>query len=117
MVLGYLFVVHLIGSGLVSLYVNLVPSARKVLKDKGLETLTFSVFTTMGNALYPPFLLFMIWVLKKTTKREEFRYILMNYGDMGYGHLLSGPHALLLAMIVFGFILIQFILFDRPQTE
>nr|POE58847.1 sodium transporter hkt1 [Quercus suber] len=35
----------------------------------------------------------------------------MNYGDMGYGHLLSGPHALLLAMTVFGFILIQFILF------
>ncbi|KAK7838855.1 sodium transporter hkt1 [Quercus suber] len=30
---------------------------------------------------------------------------------MGYGHLLSGPHALLLAMTVFGFILIQFILF------
>uniref|UniRef100_A0A7N2MY18 Sodium transporter HKT1 n=1 Tax=Quercus lobata TaxID=97700 RepID=A0A7N2MY18_QUELO len=53
----------------------------------------------------------MIWVLKKTTKREEFRYILMNYRDMGYGHLLSGHHALLLAMTVFGFILIQFILF------
>ncbi|KAK7829545.1 sodium transporter HKT1 [Quercus suber] len=143
-VLGYLFVVHLIGSTLVSLYVRLVPSARKVLKDKGLETLTFSVFTTvstftncgfvptnenmivfkknsglllllipqilMGNTLYPPCLLFMIWVLKKTTEREEFRYILMNYGDMGYGHLLSGPHALLLAMTVFGFILIQFLL-------
>ncbi|KAM4097861.1 hypothetical protein ACJW30_07G033900 [Castanea mollissima] len=145
LVLGYLFVVHLIGSGLVSLYVNFVPSARKVLKDKGLETLTFSVFTTvstftncgfvptnenmivfkknsglllllipqilMGNTLYPPCLLAMIWVLKKTTKREEFRYILMNYRDMGYGHLLSGHHALLLAMTVFGFILIQFILF------
>ncbi|KAK7838854.1 sodium transporter hkt1 [Quercus suber] len=40
---------HLIGSGLVSLYVNLVPSARKVLKDKGLETLTFSVFTTIST--------------------------------------------------------------------
>ncbi|KAK4564627.1 hypothetical protein RGQ29_006628 [Quercus rubra] len=144
-VLGYLFVVHLIGSSLVSLYVNFVPSARKVLKDKGLETQTFSVFTTvstftncgfvptnenmivfkknsglllllipqilMGNTLYPPCLLAMIWVLKKTTKREEFRYILMNYRDMGYGHLLSGHHALLLAMTVFGFILIQFILF------
>nr|XP_023894044.1 sodium transporter HKT1-like [Quercus suber] len=144
-VLGYLFVVHLIGSSLVSLYVNLVPSAMKVLNDKGLETLTFSVFTTvstftncgfiptnenmivfkknsglllllipqilMGNTLYPPCLLAMIWVLKKTTKREEFRYILMNYRDMGYGYLLSGHHALLLAMTVFGFILIQFILF------
>ena len=145
MVLGYLFVVHLIGSSLVSLYVNFVPSARKVLKDKGLETQTFSVFTTvstftncgfvptnenmivfkknsglllllipqilMGNTLYPPCLLAMIWVLKKTTKREEFRYILMNYRDMGYGHLLSGHHALLLAITVFGFILIQFIPF------
>ena len=48
-VLGYLFVVHLIGSTLVSLYVSLVPSARKVLKDKGLETLTFSVFTTVST--------------------------------------------------------------------
>ncbi|KAM3741908.1 hypothetical protein ACB098_07G033000 [Castanea mollissima] len=144
-VLGYLFVVHLIGSGLVLLYVNFVPSARKVLKDKGLETLTFSVFTTvsaftncgfvptnenmivfkknsglllilipqilMGNTLYPPCLLAMIWVLEKTTKREEFRYILLNYRDMGYGYLLSGHHALLLAMTVLGFILTQFILF------
>ncbi len=150
-VLGYLSVVHLLGSILVLWYVSYVPSARQVLKNKGLEIHTFSVFTIvstftncgfiptnenmmvfkensglllllipqilMGNTLYPPCLLFVIWVLKKITKREEFRYILMNYGDMGYGHLFSGLHDLLLAMTVFGFILIQFILFCTMEWD
>lgn len=145
-VMGYLFIVNLVGSCLVGLYIILVPSARKVLESKGLYIPTFSVFTTvstftncgfiptnenmvvfkknsglllllipqvlMGNTLYPPCLLFVIWVLKKATKRAEFGYVLKNYRDMGYSHLLPGPdHAARLAVTVFGFILIQFILF------
>jgi hypothetical protein len=43
-VLGYLFIVHFVGSCSVFLYIILVPSARKVLKNKGLHIQTFSVF-------------------------------------------------------------------------
>jgi len=144
-VMGYLFVVHSVGSCLVALYISLAPSARKVLKNRGLYIPTFSVFTTvstfsncgfiptnenmvafkknsglllllipqvlMGNTLYPPCLLFVIWVLKKASKRPEFGYILKNYRDMGYSHLLPFPHAARLVATVLGFILIQFILF------
>lgn len=144
-VLGYLFIVHSVGYFSVFLYIILVPSARKVLKNKGLHMQTFSVFTTvstftncgfiptnenmvvfkknsglllllipqllMGNTLYPPCLLFVIWVLKRASKREEFGYILKNYREMGYSHLLPAPHAACLAVTVFGFILMQFMLF------
>ncbi|KAB1226576.1 Sodium transporter HKT1 [Morella rubra] len=144
-VLGYILVVLVVGSGLVSLYLSLVPSGSRILKNKGLDIQTFSVFTTvssftncgfiptnenmvtfkgnpglllllipqilMGNTLYPPCLLFVIWVLKKATKRAEFGYILGNYRDLGYYHLLSGPRAALLVVTVFGFLLIQLALF------
>ncbi|KAB1220151.1 Sodium transporter HKT1 [Morella rubra] len=65
----------------------------------------------MENTLYPPCHLLVIWVLNKITKQAEFDFMLRNYRDMGYGHLLSGTHAALLAATVFGFTLIQFILF------
>ncbi|XVE71923.1 hypothetical protein DITRI_Ditri10aG0190200 [Diplodiscus trichospermus] len=144
-VLGYLLVVHVGGSSLVSTYVSLVPSARNILKTKGIQIQTFSVFTVVstfancgfvptnenmivfkknsglllllipqilvGNTLYPACLRVVIWVLEKMTKRVEFSYILKNYKEMGYSHLLSGVRCSLLAATVFGFILLQFILF------
>ncbi|KAF5445619.1 hypothetical protein F2P56_034661 [Juglans regia] len=144
-VLGYLLVVILVGSSSVFLYISLDPTARTVLKNKGLDFTTFSVFSVvssftncgfiptnenlmvfkknsglllllisqilMGNTLYPPCLLFVIWVLKKTSKRAEFSFILRNYRDMGYSHLLSLPHAALLFLTVFGFISIAIVLF------
>ncbi|KAB1226573.1 Sodium transporter HKT1 [Morella rubra] len=143
--LAYILTVVAIGSGIVSAYMSHVPSARRILKNKGLDIQTFSLFTTvssftncgfiptnenmiiftgnpglllllipqilMGNTLYPPCLLFVIWVLKKTTKRPAFGYMLANYRDMGYNHLFSGPRAALLVVTAFGFILIQFALF------
>lgn len=48
-ILGYLLVIHVVGSGLVALYVSLVPSANQILKQKGLQILTFSVFTTVST--------------------------------------------------------------------
>ncbi|KAB1220143.1 Sodium transporter HKT1 [Morella rubra] len=144
-VLGYLLIIHVVGSGIVYLYISLVPSASQALNSRGLKIQTFSVFTVvssftncgfiptnenmmvfkknsglllllmpqilMGNTLYPPCLLLVIWVLNKITKRAEFDFMLRNYRDMGYRHLLSGTHAVLLAATVFGFTLIQFILF------
>ncbi|KAJ7969468.1 Cation transporter [Quillaja saponaria] len=144
-VLGYIVVVLLIGSSLLSLYISVIPNARRVLKSKGLTIQIFSVFTVvsaftncgfaptnenmtvfkknsrllllvipqilLGNTLYPPSLRLLIWVLGKITKREEFEYILRNYKQLGYGHLLSSLHSCLLVGTCFGFILIQWILF------
>lgn len=144
-VLCYLLIFHIGGSTLISLYILLVPSARQVLKQKGLQVQIFSVFTTVttfsncgfiptnenmavfnknsgllllliplllfGNTLYGPCLWLVIWVLEMVTKREEFGYLLKNYGELGYDHLLSSMNCLCLAATVFGFILVQFVLF------
>ncbi|XP_010263269.1 PREDICTED: probable cation transporter HKT6 isoform X2 [Nelumbo nucifera] len=144
-ILVYLLVVHIGGSALVALYVSLVPSARNVLRNKGLQIPTFSIFTTvstfascgfvptnenmivfsknsglllllipqvlLGNTLYPSCLRFLIWVLGKFTKRQEFNYMLMNTREMKYFHLLPSLHSSLLVVTVFGFIVVQFILF------
>ncbi|KAF8400188.1 hypothetical protein HHK36_013484 [Tetracentron sinense] len=48
-VLGYFLVVHVCGSTLILLYLRLVPSARDVLKNKGLQIQIFSVFTTVST--------------------------------------------------------------------
>ncbi|CBI40144.3 unnamed protein product, partial [Vitis vinifera] len=143
-VLFYLLVVHVVGSALIVLYLNLVPSAREVLKNKGLRILTFSVFTVvstfsncgfiptnenmvvfkknsglllilipqilLGNTLFAPCLRFVIWVLVKITRRVEFNYMLKNSREISYDHLLPGLYSCLLAITVFGFILVQFLL-------
>ncbi|KAG5009784.1 hypothetical protein JHK87_018299 [Glycine soja] len=143
-VLGYLVVVQFVGFSFVSLYITLVPSARQVLKNKGIKIVTFSLFTIvstfascgfvptnenmmvfkknsgllllvlphilLGNTLYPPCLRLLIMVLKKVTKKEEFSYLLKNFKDVGYDHMLSALHCCLLVATVLGFNLIQFVM-------
>ncbi|KAJ0081446.1 hypothetical protein Patl1_12311 [Pistacia atlantica] len=56
-ILGYLFVVHVGGISIFLLYVSLVGNAKEVLKTKGLQPLTFSVFTivsTFSNCGFVP---------------------------------------------------------------
>lgn len=65
----------------------------------------------LGNTLYPTGLRLVISALKKITKRVEFEYLLKNYRETGYGHLLSGFHSSLLAATVFGFIFVQLVIF------
>ncbi|KAH7572497.1 hypothetical protein JRO89_XS04G0264900 [Xanthoceras sorbifolium] len=65
----------------------------------------------LGNTLYPACLRLVIWVLKKTTKKVEFSYLLKNYREIGYYHLLSGIHSCLLTATVLGFIVLQWVLF------
>ncbi|XP_061362056.1 sodium transporter HKT1-like [Gastrolobium bilobum] len=48
-VLVYLMVVHFLGSSLVSLYLSFIPSARMVLKNKGIKIPTFSFFTVVST--------------------------------------------------------------------
>ncbi|XP_062080419.1 probable cation transporter HKT1;4 [Humulus lupulus] len=48
-VLGYLLVVHIFGVTMVFIYVSIISSAKNVLKEKGLDTLNFSIFTTVST--------------------------------------------------------------------
>ncbi|KAI5659315.1 hypothetical protein M9H77_28108 [Catharanthus roseus] len=48
-IICYLLVVHIAGSSLIYIYINFIPSAKNVLKKKGLNILTFSIFTTIST--------------------------------------------------------------------
>jgi Trk-type K+ transport system membrane component len=48
-VLGYFIAVQVLGVSLVSIYLALVSSARKVLKNQGLNLLTFSIFSVVST--------------------------------------------------------------------
>jgi len=66
----------------------------------------------LGNSLYAPCLRLVITFLKSITKKEEFSYLLNNSKEMAYDHLLSTLHCWHLVGTVFGFNLIQYILFS-----
>lgn len=65
----------------------------------------------LGNTLYPSCLRVVINVLKKFTRKEEFSFLLKNFKEMGYDHLMSGLHCWFLMVTVFVFNVIQFVLF------
>ncbi|KAK6152158.1 hypothetical protein DH2020_014793 [Rehmannia glutinosa] len=48
-VLGYLLVIQILGTMFVLLYFAFIPSAQNVLKQKGLKTFTFAVFTVVST--------------------------------------------------------------------
>lgn len=48
-VLCYFLVFHVLGSSLVTTYVSSIPSAREVLRNKGISIQTFSVFTVVST--------------------------------------------------------------------
>ncbi|PWA92928.1 sodium transporter HKT1 [Artemisia annua] len=64
----------------------------------------------LGNTLYPVFLRLILLLLGKISKREELEYLLKNYAELGYDHLLSGAHCWYLALTSTVFIFIQFVL-------
>ncbi|KAI3754799.1 hypothetical protein L1987_54590 [Smallanthus sonchifolius] len=69
----------------------------------------------LGNTLYPPVLRFTIWAIGKITKKAETSYLLKNSKQLGYHHLLSCQHSLLLVITVLGFLMVQFILFSSLE--
>ncbi|GAB4853538.1 hypothetical protein Ancab_017729 [Ancistrocladus abbreviatus] len=145
LVLAYLLITHFIGIAMVLTYINLVKSARDVLEDKGLKTMTFAMFTIvssfascgfvptnenmvafkknsglliiilpqlhLGNTLFPSCLRLLIWVLGRVVKRKQCDYLLKRTREVGFHHLLPSMHSRLLAVTVFGFIVVQMILF------
>lgn len=48
-VFGYILGIILLGSSLVSLYIAIIPSAKQILKEKGLNLHIFSLFTTVST--------------------------------------------------------------------
>lgn len=48
-VFGYILVVILLGSSLVSVYITFIPSAKQIVNEKGLNLHTFSLFTTVST--------------------------------------------------------------------
>ncbi|XP_009789271.1 cation transporter HKT1;3-like [Nicotiana tabacum] len=48
-VFGYILCVVVVGSSLVSIYISIIPSAKQVLIEKGLNLHTFSLFTTVST--------------------------------------------------------------------
>lgn len=79
-------------------------------KNSGLLLLVLPLVLS-GNTLFPPCLRLLIWVLRKLTKRVEFDYILKNPREFGYDHLLPSVHCFFLCFTVFGFIVVQLVLF------
>ncbi|NP_001295273.1 Na+ transporter HKT1,1 [Solanum lycopersicum] len=67
----------------------------------------------VGNALYPMCLRFSIRLMGKlfVSKKREAKYLLKNSREIGHLHLFSRQHSRLLVVTMFGFILVQFILF------
>lgn len=67
----------------------------------------------LGNTLYPTCLRFFIMLLGKlfVSKKREAEYLLKSSREIGHLHLFSRQHSRLLVVTVFGFILVQFILF------
>ncbi|XP_058113520.1 cation transporter HKT1;3 [Magnolia sinica] len=65
----------------------------------------------LGNTLYPPFLRLVIWVLKKFSGRVEFDHMLKNPNLIGYDHLLPSLHCVFLSLTVFGFLVVQLVMF------
>ncbi|KAK8470560.1 hypothetical protein PHAVU_004G177200 [Phaseolus vulgaris] len=65
----------------------------------------------LGNTLYPPCLRLVIMGLRKVSRREEFSYLLKNFKDVGYDHMLSAVHCWLLVATVLCLNVIQFVMF------
>lgn len=148
-VLGYFLIIHVVGSGLISTYIGLTPSVNNVLKSKGLDLHTFSIFTMvstfancgflptnenmmvfrknsglllilipqtlLGNTLYTPCLRLIIHVLYRLTRKKEYKYILNNYQELGYGHLMSKERSWYLSGTVLVFLMSQFVVFAAME--
>lgn len=80
-------------------------------KNSGLLLILISQIL-LGNTLYPPFLRFFVWFASKFLKKPEAEYLLKTPAqEICYFHWLSAWHCLLLMLSVFGFLLVQFVMF------
>ncbi|CAO2037349.1 unnamed protein product [Urochloa humidicola] len=65
----------------------------------------------LGNTLFAPCLRFMMWSLKKITKKKEYGFILQHPEVVGYKHLMNSRECVYLMVTVIAFIITQTILF------
>ncbi|KAG9449288.1 hypothetical protein H6P81_009253 [Aristolochia fimbriata] len=79
--------------------------------------LTIIPLVLLGNTLFPPCLRLLIWVLRRTSPRAEFDYMLQKPEEIGYYHLLRPLHCLYLVPTVAGFLVVQFTLFTVMEWD
>ncbi|XP_075511640.1 LOW QUALITY PROTEIN: sodium transporter HKT1-like [Primulina tabacum] len=79
-------------------------------KNSGLSLLLIP-FMLLGNTLYAACLRFLVFLLQKATRKEEFKFMLKNYRELGYEHLMSGVDSVYLAISLLGFLVMQMIVF------
>ncbi|XP_073047109.1 sodium transporter HKT1-like [Primulina eburnea] len=79
-------------------------------KNSGLSLLLIP-YMLLGNTLYAACLRFLVFLLQKATRKEEFKFMLKNYGELGYEHLMTGVDSVYLAISVLGFLVMQMIVF------
>ncbi|XP_073144034.1 cation transporter HKT1;3-like [Henckelia pumila] len=85
-------------------------------KNTGLSLLLIP-HMLLGNTLYAACLRFSVFLLRKATKKEEFEFLLRNYGELGYAHFMSGVDSVYLAISVLGLIAMQMIVFCSLQWD
>ncbi|KAL3745842.1 hypothetical protein ACJRO7_014876 [Eucalyptus globulus] len=71
----------------------------------------------LGNTLFPSTLRFTLWLIERSSKKAEIKYLLSRTGEVGYKHLLPSLHSSLLVVTVLGFIGVQFIMFCSMQWD
>lgn len=66
----------------------------------------------LGNTLFPPCLRLCIWALRRMrkTKRAQYDYLLKNWKETSFYHLLPYKHSIQLVCTVVGFMAVQLIL-------
>ncbi|XP_050208973.1 sodium transporter HKT1-like [Mercurialis annua] len=82
-----------------------------VFKKNSVLLLIVMLLTLLGGTLYGPTLRFLIWGLGKITKRVEYSYMLRNPKELGYNHLMPSLNSWFLVCTVFGFLIVQFLVF------
>ncbi|XP_038878547.1 sodium transporter HKT1-like isoform X2 [Benincasa hispida] len=92
---------------------NRTDSIRAIEMESGTSSSTTATVDEilLGGCLYPVGLWLAIMAAAKLTGKKEWRYILKNYSEMGYSHLLSGLRCGFLAVTAVGFIILQLIIF------
>ncbi|KAM0933727.1 putative cation transporter [Dioscorea sansibarensis] len=91
-----------------------IPTNENMMVFKKCSGLLLMIITLVltGNTLFPACLSFLIWILERITRREEFGYVLKDNTNGGFAHLFPGLRSVLMLLVtVVGFVLVQMILF------
>lgn len=92
--------------GFVPINENMIPFK----KHSGMLTMVIPLIL-IGNTLFPACLRLIIKIMKRFNKREEFAYLLEGDEQMGFHHLFSDRHSIMLVLTVTGLLAVQTMFF------